>query len=151
MIQQFLAPSNNEELSPQDNVKERMALAFLIIRKMQHDVHPSGTYKPRSIALTQSLVSNTPIIEQFREVWKTVVDSGYVSVRSAQMLESLLQAGGPVWLARYLIEEILRCKYVRDMSKTMDIVFATLHLDIVRCTSALLEEVIPLLVQNRQG
>ncbi|KAJ4445325.1 hypothetical protein ANN_07130 [Periplaneta americana] len=40
MVQQFLTPLSNEEMSQQDNFKERSALMFQIIRKMQYDVHP---------------------------------------------------------------------------------------------------------------
>lgn len=113
MIQQFLAPPSAEEMSTQENVKERLGLSFQIIRKMQHDVHPAGNPKMRSLTLTQNLVSNVSLIEQFKEVWKTVTEHGWLPVKAAQMLESILQAGGPEWLATQLVEEILKCKYTR--------------------------------------
>ncbi|XP_054732184.1 mediator of RNA polymerase II transcription subunit 24 [Anastrepha obliqua] len=143
MIQQFLTPLSSEEMASQENVKERLGLSFQIIRKMQQDVHPSSNTKSRSITLTQNLVSQTPLSDQFREVWKTVTEHGWLPVMSAQVLESLLQSGGPIWLTRHLVQEILNCKYSKDMLKTLDIVFAVLHLDIDRNTEALLKDVIP--------
>ncbi|XP_037940607.1 mediator of RNA polymerase II transcription subunit 24 isoform X2 [Teleopsis dalmanni] len=150
MIQQFLNP-NNEEISSQDTAKERLGLSFQIIRKMQHDVHPSGNLKSRSISLTHSLVSQTPLIDQFREVWASVTECGWLPVRATQILDSLLQAGGPTWIATKLVEEVLKCKYTTDMMKTMDIVFATFHLDIESITDALFKNVIPAMILTRQG
>lgn len=113
MVQQFLSTPSPEEMSSQDNVKERLGLSFQIIRKMQHDIHPSGNPKMRSLTLTQNLVSHTPLVDQFKEVWKSVSEHGWLPVKAAQMLESLLQAGGPVWLVTQLVSEILKCKYTR--------------------------------------
>uniref|UniRef100_W8BVH2 Mediator of RNA polymerase II transcription subunit 24 n=2 Tax=Ceratitis capitata TaxID=7213 RepID=W8BVH2_CERCA len=151
MIQQFLTPLSSEEMTSQENVKERLGLSFQIIRKMQQDVHPSSNTKSRSINLTQNLVSQTPLSDQFREVWKTVTEHGWLPVMSAQILESLLQSGGPTWLTKHLVHEILICKYTKDMLKTMDIVFAILHLDIERNTEALLKDIIPLYANQMVG
>ena len=111
MIQQFLSPPGNEEMSSQENFKERLGLSFQIIRKMQYDVHPTGNLKSRNLTLTQNLVSLTPLIEQFKDVWSTVIEHGWVPVRAAQVIESLLHAGGPAWLTTRLVEEMLKCKY----------------------------------------
>ncbi|EDW40663.1 mediator of RNA polymerase II transcription subunit 24 [Drosophila sechellia] len=144
MIQQFLAPLTSEELSSQENAKERLALSYQIIRKMQHDVHPAPSTKSR-------LMSHSPLVEQFREVWRTVVDAGHLPVRAAQSLESLLLAGGAAWLTTQLVEQLLACKYTRDMSRTMDVVFAVMHLDIEKTTEALLQYVVAPLILRRQG
>ncbi|EDW79003.1 uncharacterized protein Dwil_GK12010 [Drosophila willistoni] len=144
MIQQFLAPLTSEELSSQENAKERLALSYQIIRKMQHDVHPAPTTKSR-------LISHTPLIDQFREVWRSVSDAGHLPVRAAQTLESLMLAGGAAWLATQLVEQLLTYKYTQDMAKAMDIVFAVMHLDIERSTEALLQFVVAPLMIRRQG
>ncbi|EDV50726.1 mediator of RNA polymerase II transcription subunit 24 [Drosophila erecta] len=144
MIQQFLAPLTCEELSSQENAKERLALSYQIIRKMQHDVHPAPSTKSR-------LISHSPLVEQFRDVWRTVVDAGHLPVRAAQSLESLLLAGGAAWLSTQLVEQLLACKYTRDMSRTMDVVFAVMHLDIEKTTEALLQYVVAPLILRRQG
>uniref|UniRef100_A0A1I8N1J8 Mediator of RNA polymerase II transcription subunit 24 n=1 Tax=Musca domestica TaxID=7370 RepID=A0A1I8N1J8_MUSDO len=150
MIQQFLTPPCNEEMSSQENVKERLGLSFQIIRKMQYDAHPAGSLKSRSLTLTQNLVSRNPLVDQYKDVWSTIADNGWVSPGAAQVLESLLHAGGPAWLSSQLVEEMLKCKYKKDMMKTMDIVFAISHLDIERITEALLTNVVPAIINNRQ-
>ncbi|XP_013111291.2 mediator of RNA polymerase II transcription subunit 24 isoform X1 [Stomoxys calcitrans] len=151
MIQQFLTPAGNDEMSSQENVKERLALSFQIIRKMQYYAHPTGSLKSRSLTLTQNLVSRNPLIDQFKDVWSTVADHGWVPPRAAQVIESLLHAAGPAWLASQLVEEMLKCKYKKDMMKTLDIIFAISHLDIERVTEALLTQVVPQIINNRQG
>ncbi|XP_073842226.1 mediator complex subunit 24 [Musca autumnalis] len=151
MIQQFLTPPGNEEMSSQEYLKERIGLSFQIIRKIQYDAHPTGSLKSRSLTLTQNLVSQNPLVEQFKEVWSTIADHGWVTPKGAQVLESLLHAGGPAWLSSQLVEEMLKCKYKKDMMKTMDIIFAISHLDIERITEALLTNVVPSIINNRQG
>lgn len=126
MIQQFLTPLSSEEMASQENVKERLGLSFQIIRKMQQDAHPSGNTKSRSITLTQNLVSQTPLSDQFREVWKTVTEHGWLPVMSAQVLESLLQSGGPTWLTRHLVQEIMTCKYTKVISTNVHLNFQIL-------------------------
>lgn len=113
MVQQFLTTLSPDEMSSQENVKERHGLTFQIIRKMQHDIHPAGNTKMRSLMLTQNLVSQSPLEEQFNEVWRSVTERGWLPIKSAQILESLLQACGPIWLVSKLVDEMLKCRYTR--------------------------------------
>lgn len=147
MVQQFLTTSTPDELSQQENFQERLMLTTQIIRKMQHDIHPNK--KVRSLMLTQNLVSITPLEDQFFDVWKATTERGFLPIESSQTLECLLQSCGPYWLVTKLINEIMQCKYSKDMLKTMDMVFSLMHLDIERCTLALLTEWLPMLLLNR--
>jgi len=149
MVQQFLTAVSQDEMSQQETFKERLGLTFQVIRKMQHDFHPAGNPKIRALMLTQNLVSPLPLDEQFIEVWRTVAERGWLPIESTQILDSLLQSCGPLWLVTKLVNEILACKYVKDMTRTMDIVFAIMHLDIERCTIALLSELLPMLLRNK--
>lgn len=121
-------------------------LTCQIIRKMQHDIHPPPSQKKM---LTHNLVSPQPLEEQFVEIWKTISERGWLPIESTQTLDNLLQSCGPLWLVTKLINEIMQCKYVKDMEKTMDIVFSLMHLDIERCTVALLGEWLPMLLSNK--
>lgn len=147
MVQQFLTTSTPDELSQQENFQERLMLTTQIIRKMQHDIHPNK--KVRSVMLTQNLVSPAPLEDQFVDVWKSATERGFMPVDATQTLECLLQSCGPFWLVNRLIAEIMACKYSKDMLKTMDIVFSLMHLDIERCTLALLTEWLPMLMLNK--
>lgn len=150
MVQQFLQPSQSpEDAAQQDNFKERLLLTHQIIKKMRHDVHPAPNHKLRALMPSQSLVSQNPLDEQFTEVWKTIVDLGWLPIESTQMLDNLLQSCGPFWLVSRLINEIMQCKYSREMYKTMDMVFALMHLDIERCSIALLHEWLPMILLNK--
>lgn len=116
---------------------------------MKNDVHPAPNQKLRALMPTQNLVSPNPLEEQFTEVWKTIVDLGWLPIESTQLLDNLLQSCGPFWLVSKLINEIMQCKYSREMYKTMDIVFALMHLDIERCSMALLQEWLPMILLNK--
>lgn len=145
MVQQFLTALSSEEISQQENYHERLGLTMQIIRKMQHDFNP----KMRALMLTQNIVSATPLENQFNEVWTSIADRGWVPIEAAQILESLLNSCGPLWLVTKLVSEIFKCKYVQDMTKTMDIVFAIMHLDIEKCTVALLSQLLPSMLLNK--
>lgn len=149
MVQQFLTALTADEMSQQENFKERLGLSFQIIRKMQHDIHPAPNQKIRALMLQQNLVTPQPLEEQFVECWKTVCIRGWLPIESTQTFDNLLQSCGPLWFVTKLVNEITQCKYMKDMLKTMDIVFALMHLDIERCTIALLNEWLPMLLLNK--
>lgn len=139
MVKQFLTVVTPEEVNQPDNFKERLGLTIQIIRKMQNDAQ-----KVRSLG--QNTVSQQPLEEQFNDVWQSIAERGWLPIDATQILDSLLQSCGPYWLVSKLVNEILHCKFVKDMKKTMDIVFAIMHLNIEKCTVALLAEVMPLLL-----
>lgn len=111
--------------------------------------HPAPNQKIRALMLQQNLVSQQPLEEQFIDCWKTVCIRGWLPIESTQTFENLLLSCGPFWFVSKLVNEITQCKYVKDMVKTMDIVFALMHLDIERCTIALLNEWLPMLLLNK--
>lgn len=146
MVQQFLTALTSDEMAQQENFKERLGLSFQIIRKMQH---PAPNQKIRALMLQQNLVSQQPLEEQFIDCWKTVCIRGWLPIESTQTFENLLLSCGSFWFVSKLVNEITQCKYVKDMLKTMDIVFALMHLDIERCTISLLNEWLPMLLLNK--
>ncbi|KAL1379418.1 hypothetical protein pipiens_014920 [Culex pipiens pipiens] len=151
MVQQFLTAVSADELMQQENFKERLGLTVQIVRKMQQDFQrlPGTSPKLRTMLQSQNLVSQNPLEEQFEEVWKNVSERGWLPIDSTLVLENLLQSCGPFWLVDKLVQQIFHCKYIREMNKTMDIVFAIMHLDIERCTIALLSQLVPMMLLNK--
>ncbi|XP_055602238.1 mediator of RNA polymerase II transcription subunit 24 [Uranotaenia lowii] len=152
MVQQFLTATGTDEMMQQDNFKERFGLTVQIVRRMQQDFQrlPSGgSPKMRAMLQSQSLVSQAPLEEQFEEVWKSVLDRGWLPIEATLVLDNLVQSCGPFWLVDKLVQEIFHCKYIREMNKTMDIVFAIMHLDIERCTISLLSQLVPMMLLNK--
>lgn len=135
--------------SDEENVRRRLGLTQQIVRKMQYDFHPAGSPKLRALMHTQNLVSRNPLEEQYEDIWKTIDDNGFLTIESAQLMESLLQSCGHKWLMQKLINQILSCKFIHEMNRTADIAFAIMHLEIEKCTTTLLSDVIPEMLLNK--
>uniref|UniRef100_A0A182Y2W0 Mediator of RNA polymerase II transcription subunit 24 n=1 Tax=Anopheles stephensi TaxID=30069 RepID=A0A182Y2W0_ANOST len=155
MVQQLcsvLAGPQAEEWQQQDYCKERFGLMGQIIRRMQQEFQRTPQINPKLRALfpSQHMVSHLPLEEQFEEAWKAIVERGWLPIETTFLLDTLLQSCGPSWLVEKLIAKLFLCKYIRDLNKTMDIVFAIMHLDVERCTIALLSQLVPMMLQNKQ-
>lgn len=148
MVQQFLTPFNDIELTQNDNMKERSVLMFQIIRKMQYDVHPPTASKTKVLTLSHSIISRQPISEQLQSAWQAVKERGWLHIESAQIFESLLNTGGPVWFVTNVVKEILKFRYQEDFTRSVDLAFALFHLNIEQCTQALLLQVLPQYLYN---
>lgn len=136
MVKQFLTIVTPDEVNQNENFT---GLTIQIIRKMQNDAQ-------KIRLLGQGAASQHPLEDQFNDVWQSIAERGWLPIDATQILDSLLCICGPYWLVSKLVNEILRCKFATDMKKTMDIVFAIMHLNIEKCTVALLAEVIPMLL-----
>lgn len=145
MMKELLTTSSSEETNQQENFKERQSLTVRIIRKWQTDSNQNS--KTRIIG--NGVVSQQPLEEQFVETWKTVLENGWLTIECAQIFENLFQSCGPFWLVSKLVNEILHCKFSKDMKKYADIVFAIMHLNIEKCTVALLSDLLPMLLINK--
>lgn len=107
MVQQFITSNLSEEFKATNNLKERLNLTSQIIRKMQTDAQLNQ--KVRSPML--NIVSNQPLEEQFHDVWRSVSNRGWLSVKATQVLDNLLQSCGPYWLVSKLVNEVIYCKF----------------------------------------
>ncbi|RZF38214.1 hypothetical protein LSTR_LSTR005575 [Laodelphax striatellus] len=149
MVQQFLTNLTNEEIAQQDNYKERSSLMFQIIRKMQYDVHPLTLSKVKVMTLSHSIVSKQPISEQLEAVWNSIQKRGWLNIEATHLLESLLNTGGATWFTINLVKEVLKFRYRDNLDQAVDLVFAIFHLDIEKCTLALLTMVLPQYLHNK--
>lgn len=107
MVQQFITLNATDDLKNANNAKEKFNLTSQIIRKMQTDAHQNQ--KIRSPIL--NIVSNQPLEDQFHEVWRTVSNRGWLSIKATQVLDNLLQSCGPYWLVSKMVNEVLYCKF----------------------------------------
>ncbi|KAG6463226.1 hypothetical protein O3G_MSEX013751 [Manduca sexta] len=148
MVQQFLSPPSDAELSQNDNFKERATLMCQIIRKMQYDIHPPSVPKSKALVLTHNIISRQPILEQLQSVWEDIKSRGYLHIDATHIIENLLNTTGPVWFVTNLVRETLKFRYQEDLDRSVDIVLAMFHLDIGKCTEALLLHVLPQYLYN---
>ncbi|XP_059058731.1 mediator of RNA polymerase II transcription subunit 24 [Achroia grisella] len=148
MVQQFLTPPTEIELAQIDNFKERSVLMSQIIRRMQYDIHPSSMSKSKSISLSHNIIMRQPILEQLQTVWEDIKSRGYLHIDATHIAESLLNTTGPIWFVTHLVKETLKYRYLDDLDRSVDIVFAIMHLDIEKCTEALLLHVLPQYLYN---
>ncbi|XP_072933480.1 mediator of RNA polymerase II transcription subunit 24 [Epargyreus clarus] len=146
MVQQFLIPPTEGELTQIDNFKERFILMCQIIRKMQYDIHPTSLAKTKSISFTH--ISRQPMLEQLQTVWEDISSRGYLHIDATHIIENLLNTGGHIWFVTNLVKETLKFRYQEDLDRSVDIVLALFHLDIEKCTEALLLHVLPQYLYN---
>lgn len=143
MIQQLLVPPSEIELTQLDHFKDRTHLMSEIIRKMQNDIHPPTISKTKVLTLSNNVVSSQPILEQLQSVWEDIKVRGYLYIDATHVIENLLNMTGPIWFVTNLVKETLKFRYQADLDRSVDIVIAMFHLDIEKCTEALLLHVLP--------
>lgn len=148
MIQQLLTAPSEVELAQIDNFKERAILMCQIIRKMQYDIHPPSAPKNKNVTLPHTIISRQPILEQLQSAWEDVKTRGYLHIDATHTIESLLNTAGPVWFVTNLVKETLKFRYQEDLDRSVDIVLAMFHLDIEKCTEAMLLHVLPQYLYN---
>lgn len=140
MVQQLMKPLD-EAVMKQETFTEKFALTYEIIMKL---------YESRSAAdALQNHVNQKPLNDMFNEQWKEISDKRWLPYDVALNLEQLFKSCGAFWLMKNLVEQILKCKFIKEMETTMDIVFAIMHLNIEACTEALLREILPIMLLNR--
>lgn len=145
MIKDLLAHVNGDDVNRQDSFKERFNLSTQIVRKMHNDIQQNQKVRTNG----PSVISQQPLEEQFVETWKTITERGWLTIESAHIFDNLLHSCGPFWLVSKMVNEILQCKFAKDMRKLADIVFAVMHLNIEKCTAALLSDLLPMLLINK--
>lgn len=148
MIQQFLVPPSEVEVKQLDNFQEKSVLMAQIIRKMQYDIHPLPLSKAKALTLSHTIISRRPILEQLQSVWEDIKTRGYLHIDATHIIESLLKTTGPIWFVTNLVKETLKFRYQDDLDRSVDIVIAMFHLDIEKCTEALILHVLPQYLYN---
>nr|CAD7399365.1 unnamed protein product [Timema cristinae] len=149
MVQQFLTPVANEESTQLDNFKERSGLMFQVIRKMQYDVFPPSQSKVKAMTLSHSIISRQPVSSQLGDVWEGIQKRGWIHIQATHSLESLLNTSGCQWFVTNIVKEVLNYRYQEMLEQAVDLAFGVFHLDIEKCTLALLLHVLPQYLHNR--
>ena len=95
-----------------------------------------------------SIISKFPILEQLQQIWQGIYQHGWVNIQATQSLESLLKTGGPLWFVTNLVKELFKIQYQEDLDRSLDLIFAILHLDIENCTLMLISKILPQYLYN---
>lgn len=148
MVQQFLTSPTELELTQIDNFQERAILMCQIIRKLLFKIHPTSMPKSKGQQLPYSITSRKPILEQLQSIWENIKSRGYLHIDATHLVENLLNTTGPIWFVTNLVKETLKFRYQVDLDRSVDIVLAMFHLDIEKCTGALLLHVLPQYLYN---
>ncbi|CRK99434.1 CLUMA_CG012704, isoform A [Clunio marinus] len=137
MVQQLMKPVD-ENTMKLETFSEKLSLTHEIIMKL---------YDSRNSA--EILYSQKPLNETFCELWKEISAKRWLPFEVAINLEQLFKSCGAFWLMKNLIEQIFKCKFIKEMETTMDIVFAVMHLNIEACTETLLRDILPIMLLNK--
>lgn len=145
MIQQFLLPITDVEAQI-NKFTERANLMAIIIRKMLGEVHTP--FYPKQNRLYAHIPSTQPMLELFKKIWVDVKKRGYLHIDATRGMQNLLNVGGAVWFVSNLIKETLKYRQEDDLDRAVDIVLGIFHLNLEKCTEALLMHVIPQYLYN---
>lgn len=137
MVQQLLKPVD-EATMKLEAFGDKFSLTQEIIMKL---------YDSRSSSVES--LNQTPLNELFNEQWKEITEKCWLPFDVAMNLEQLFKSCGAFWMMKNLVDKILSCKFIKEMETTMDISFAIMHLNIEACTEALLREILPIMLLNK--
>lgn len=139
MVQQLMKPLD-EATMKQEMFTERLTLTHEVIAKL-YDTRSSTDCLHKS-------TSQKPLNDLFNEQWSEIQSKKWLHFDVATNLEQLFKSCGAFWMMKNLVDQILKCKFIKEMETTMDIAFAIMHLNIESCTEALLREILPIMLLN---
>jgi mediator of RNA polymerase II transcription subunit 24 len=140
LVQQLMKPLDEATMTS-EYFNEKFLLTKEIIMKL---------YDSRSSIESLPMHTNQkPLVELFEEQWKEIGDKRWLPYDAAMSLEQLFKSCGAFWMMKNLVDQIMKGKFIKDCETTMDIVFAIMHLNIEACTEALLKEILPILLLNK--
>ena len=141
MVQQLMKPLD-EAVMKQETFTEKFTSTHEIITKL---------YDSRSsIESLQSQTNNKPLIDLFNEQWNEITLKKSMPFDIAVNLDQMYKSCGAFWMMKNLLQPIFKCKFIKSMEHTVDIVFAIMHLNIEAFTEALLREIIPITLLNKK-
>jgi len=86
--------------------------------------------------------------DTLKETLSASFTRGWLSMGALHTLEQLLAQRGAAWLVRGLVEHLLAQSHVDDVSQSLSLSLAILHLDLERLTIALVSCVMPALLTH---
>lgn len=139
MVQQLMKPLD-ETTMKLETFAEKFSMTHEIISKL---------YDSRSsIDLLYKQTSQKPLNDLFNDQWAEIQTKKWLPFDVATNLEQLFKSCGAFWMMKNLVDQIQKCKFIKEMENTMDIAFAIMHLNIESCTEALLREILPIMLLN---
>lgn len=146
--------------------KPLQMMRWLMVAEPPQDVSLSQLYNERSHLMQQSIIGSahdflppaatrsplpttTATLEVLQDSVKMIFTKGCADVELIQRLDHMLKVGGHNWFVWHLVQEMLTHDRTEDLSSSVGLTYALLHLDIEGCTDALLNDTLPqLLLSN---
>ena len=141
MVQELMKPLD-EVTMKLDTFSEK----FLLTQEIIMMLYDSRT----SVDSVQKHTQESSLNDLFNDQWKEITLKSWLPFNVAMNLEKLFKSCGAFWMMKNLVDQILNCKFIKDLETTVDIVFAIMHLRIETCTEALLNEILPIMLLNNQ-
>lgn len=141
MVQELMKPLD-EGTMMLDTFSEK----FLLTHEIIMTLYDSRT----SVDSLQKQTQQKSLNDLFNDQWKEINKKKWMPFEVVMNLEQLFKSCGAFWMMKNLVDQILNCKFIKEMETTMDIVFAVMHLKIETLTEALLKEILPIMLLNNQ-
>lgn len=145
MVQELMKPLDEGTMNfHMDTFSEKFLLTHEIIMMLYDSSNRTSVDSLQKH--TQQKSSN----DLFNDQWKEITEKKWLPFDVVMNLEQLFNNCGAFWLMKNLVDQILSCKFIKEMETTMDIVFAVMHLNIETLTESLLKDILPIMLLNKQ-
>ncbi|BFZ18949.1 hypothetical protein BsWGS_21988 [Bradybaena similaris] len=119
-----------------------------IIDSIVFDILPEG--HPQRPVRHYQLNSKKLTSETMHETLRDSLYRGWLNMASLHILEQILALRGPDWFCGEIVEHLLKQSHKDDISQSLSLAFALMHMDLERLTISLLRRVVPRLLATPQ-
>ncbi|XP_052248768.1 mediator of RNA polymerase II transcription subunit 24-like isoform X4 [Dreissena polymorpha] len=140
ILQQLIQPLQGDSL-PQ-YYSERSYLMQPIVQKMIHDILPPASRRP----IPQYVPANSLPADVMSKTLKAVFSKGWLETERLHALKALYSLCGADWFVDRLVRQMLESNRIDDITKSLSLAYAIMHMDMEHLALSLLLHTIPSLL-----
>ncbi|XP_052248779.1 mediator of RNA polymerase II transcription subunit 24-like isoform X12 [Dreissena polymorpha] len=140
ILQQLIQPLQGDSL-PQ-YYSERSYLMQPIVQKMIHDILPPASRRP----IPQYVPANSLPADVMAKTLKAVFSKGWLETERLHALKALYSLCGADWFVDRLVRQMLESNRIDDITKSLSLAYAIMHMDMEHLALSLLLHTIPSLL-----
>ena len=97
----------------------------------------------KTCSISHGLSCKTPLAELVENTFNSIHSRSWLDVKSTHEIQSLFKVGGAEWFVESMIRQLLRKDHATELSRSVGLIFGLMHVDLNKCSMALVSQVIP--------